>query len=69
MVRMLLVFGLLLFPSIASAHPGEVDAMGCHHGPDGYHCHRGPLAGQTFKTKDDAVKALAAIKQAPPKPQ
>jgi len=61
MVRALMVFCLLSLPAIAS--PGEVDAMGCHRDMQvkDYHCHRGPLAGQSFKNKDEAVKALNAV--------
>jgi hypothetical protein len=32
----------------AYPHGGGLDAYGCHHNrrAGGYHCHRGPLAGQ-----------------------
>lgn len=61
MVRALLV--LVLFSVPAAASPGEVDPMGCHRDMQlkDYHCHRGPLAGQSFKTKEEAVKALNAV--------
>jgi len=48
---------LLLLPVLyipASAHGGGLDAHGCHHDRKrgGYHCHRGPFAGQAFASKD-----------------
>ena len=47
------------------AHPGGRDSYGCHndrkHG--GYHCHAGPLAGQSFASKSEM---LAASKGATP---
>jgi hypothetical protein len=57
----LLVFWLLAVPA-ATVHPhgGGMDALGCHndrkHG--GYHCHKGPLAGQAFASKAEAQRAL-----------
>jgi hypothetical protein len=49
-----------LAPVEASAHGGGLDQLGCHHDRrrGGYHCHRGPLAGRSFATKDDALRAL-----------
>ena len=44
----------------ALAHGGGLDGYGCHndrvHG--GYHCHRGPLAGQSFRSQSDMLDAL-----------
>ncbi|MFO1127733.1 MAG: YHYH domain-containing protein [Rhodospirillales bacterium] len=44
----------------ADSHPGGFDANGCHndrvHG--GYHCHSGPLAGQSFDSPAEAQRAL-----------
>ena len=41
------------------AHPGGRDSYGCHndrkHG--GYHCHVGPLAGQSFPSQADMLAA------------
>ena len=57
----LLVIWLLALPA-ATVHPhgGGMDALGCHndrkHG--GYHCHKGPLAGQAFASKAEAQRAL-----------
>jgi len=44
----------------AHAHGGGLDGLGCHHNrkAGGYHCHRGPLAGQHFSSKDEAVRAM-----------
>lgn len=54
-------FLLSLFPSVGATHGGGLDAYGCHHNrkAGGYHCHRGPLAGQSFASKDAMLKALA----------
>jgi hypothetical protein len=57
----LLVFWLLAVPAATvHPHPGGMDASGCHtdrkHG--GYHCHKGPLAGQAFASKAEAQRAL-----------
>lgn len=56
--------GLLLasfvLPLGAWAHGGGLDSLGCHHNrkAGGYHCHRGPLAGQYFSSKAEAQRAL-----------
>jgi len=59
-IAILVLVGL---PLAASAHGGGLDALGCHHNrkQGGYHCHRGPLAGQYFGSKAEAQKALAAL--------
>ena len=45
---------------IAVAHSGIVDGYGCHRGRDkvSYHCHQGPFAGRTFKSKEDFLREL-----------
>ncbi len=45
----------------AMAHGGGLDDQGCHHNrkQGGYHCHRGPLAGQAFANRRAAGAALA----------
>jgi len=50
-------FGL---SGIALAHSGIVDSYGCHRGRDkvSYHCHQGPFAGRTFKSKEDFLREL-----------
>lgn len=52
----------------AFAHSGGRDAYGCHHDRKhgGYHCHAGPLAGQSFTSQ---AEMLAVLKGSPPKPQ
>ena len=52
-----LLAACLAVPTLASAHGGGLDAYGCHHNRKvgGYHCHRGPLAGQSFASKDEAL--------------
>lgn len=44
----------------ASAHGGGIDGYGGHHNrkQGGYHFHRGPLAGQNFSSKEEAIAAL-----------
>jgi hypothetical protein len=58
-----LASGALLWalPIPAPGHGGGLDAYGCHHNrkAGGYHCHRGPLAGQVFVSKDAMLKELA----------
>lgn len=52
-----ILFGL---SGAAAAHSGIVDGYGCHRGPDkvSYHCHQGPFAGRTFKSKEDFLREL-----------
>lgn len=53
------------------AHGGGLDGLGCHHNRKlgGYHCHRGPLAGQSFGSKSEAIRALEGSRpQATPAP-
>jgi hypothetical protein len=58
----LLVSLLLAIP--AYPHGGGLDAYGCHHNRKlgGYHCHRGPLAGQSFDSKEEMLKKLSTQK-------
>jgi hypothetical protein len=41
---------------------GGLDVYGCHNNrrAGGYHCHRGPLAGQSFSSKEEMLKKLSA---------
>ncbi len=50
------LLALLLVP----LHGGGLDELGCHADKkkNEYHCHRGALAGKTFKTKGEALAAL-----------
>jgi len=54
----------LLFSSAALGHGGGLDSMGCHHNREQgvYHCHGGPLAGQSFHSKRAALDALKRSK-------
>jgi hypothetical protein len=51
--------------TIALAHPGGRDAYGGHNDrkSGGYHFHAGPLAGQSFGSKNEALAALRAREQ------
>lgn len=53
----------------AWAHGGGLDGYGCHHNRKvgGYHCHRGPLAGQHFESKNEMLKRLEAGEKSKPK--
>jgi hypothetical protein len=41
-----------------------LDTYGCRHNrkADGYHCHRGPLAGQSFASQNEMLKKLSPEK-------
>lgn len=56
---------LVALPASSFAHGGGLDSLGCHYDRKngGYHCHRGPLAGQSFSSKAEAEKALEKQKQ------
>lgn len=62
---------LLLTTPLAHSHSGGLDAYGCHHDRKrgGYHCHRGQLAGQSFKSKDEMLKQLKAAPRQGPETQ
>ena len=49
------------------AHSGGLDSNGCHHDRKhgGYHCHQGPLAGQSFASKQAMLDTLEAGHQPP----
>lgn len=63
--KLFLLVGLLLLACYAVAHPGGLDKYGCHWNrtvtPNNYHCHRGPLAGQSFANKDAMLAALVKL--------
>lgn len=52
--------------AVAHAHGGGQDTNGCHNDKKvgNYHCHTGPLAGQSFSSKAEAMKALDKAKPA-----
>lgn len=63
MARFVLTLLLASAPRLAVAHGGGLDSLGCHNDRKAgvYHCHRGPLAGQTFPNKAAALKALEEL--------
>jgi hypothetical protein len=72
-MRLLAVLGVLLL-GVADAppalsHGGPLDSQGCHFDnlAGGYHCHRGPLAGQYFKSPLGAIeqKSRSGVGAAP----
>ncbi|MEK6690995.1 MAG: thermonuclease family protein [Nitrospirota bacterium] len=62
-----LIILLLILPTSLFAHGGGLDSLGCHHDRKrgGYHCHRGPLAGQYFNSKQEALDALNLLREKP----
>jgi hypothetical protein len=60
---LLSIFGVPLAPMIAWPHGGGLDTHGCHDDRKrgGYHCHQGPLAGQSFSSQQDMLVALQDI--------
>ncbi len=58
---------LLMTPRPLHAHGGGLDGYGCHHDHKhgGYHCHQGPLAGQSFASQSEMLSALEASNQQP----
>lgn len=51
---------LMLGTPAARAHDGTLDSYGCHInlGHKIYHCHRGPLAGQQFDSREHMLHML-----------
>ena len=49
------------------AHGGGLDGHGCHHDRKNgsYHCHQGPLVGQSFASKQEMLTTLEALNQPP----
>ena len=60
-----IVFVAISVPQLVFSHSGGLDSLGCHHDRKrgGYHCHRGPLAGQSFSSKEEAERELQKQKQ------
>src|SRR2546425_2093142 len=60
---LLSVLGLPLAPLTAEPHGGGLDTYGCHndHKHGDYHCHKGPLAGQSYSSQQDMLVALQAL--------
>jgi len=53
-------FYLLLIPTMAYSHTGDIDQYGCHHDTkkNTYHCHYGVLAGKEFTSQSHMQRAL-----------
>jgi hypothetical protein len=67
-IAMLLsLFAVVLTAGPVLAHSGGLDSYGCHHNRKhgGYHCHRGPLAGQSYVSQQEMLNALEALNQVP----
>jgi hypothetical protein len=58
-----------LVPTQAEAHGGGLDGYGCHHNrkQGGYHCHRGPMAGQSFASQQEMLNAMKKGEEKTPK--
>ena len=65
---LMLIIAHMLGAAEALAHGGGLDAYGCHHDRTrgGYHCHRGPLAGQSFGDRAEMLRMLKG--QSAPEP-
>ena len=59
-LRRILFPALLLISTAAYAHSGGLDGQGGHNdrAAGTYHFHQGPLAGETFATKEQGTAAL-----------
>ena len=59
-LALLFVWLFLRLVSRAYSHGGGLDTYGCHNNRKvgGYHCHRGPLAGQSFQSKEEMLRQL-----------
>lgn len=57
-----IVLMLLMLPSLALAHGGGLDGYGGHNNrkQGGYHFHRGPLAGNHYASKSEALNARSS---------
>lgn len=62
------LLSLVLLPMALAAHGGRTDSLGCHHNRKlgGYHCHSGQLAGRSFNSKAEVLKALSGSKASQP---
>jgi hypothetical protein len=52
--------GIISLPAFVFAHPGGLDANGCHHNTvtGMYECHKGAHEGRVFASKQDMEKGL-----------
>ena len=62
---LLLLSAVVLIANPVFAHSGGLDAYGCHHDRKngGYHCHQGPLAGNSYVSQPEMLGALEALNQ------
>lgn len=66
LVAVFIFISLMLFNlDFAFAHGGGLDTYGCHHNrkQGGYHCHRGPFAGESFSSKEEMLMKLEESKK------
>jgi hypothetical protein len=71
MIAQIALVGLLSLSTVmltmgpVYAHSGGLDGHGCHHDRKngGYRCHQGPLAGQSFASKNEMLAVLEAKSQ------
>jgi hypothetical protein len=61
-LALLFVWFVLGIASPAYPHGGGLDSYGCHYNrkAGGYHCHRGPFAGQSFQSKEEMLRQSGA---------
>ena len=59
----LAITAVFLLSNDAYSHPGGQDSYGCHNesATGTYHCHSGPLEGQSFASKDAMLAAVGDI--------
>lgn len=59
-MRSALAYLLVVAATAAFAHGGGLDSNGCHNDRKngGYHCHRGPMAGNAFSSKQEMLGAM-----------
>jgi len=57
----------MLFSSVALGHSGRTDSIGGHNNTQegNYHFHSGPLAGEIFDSKEEALRALESGTSSP----
>ena len=63
----ILLITTILVSLSAFAHGGGLDDLGCNYNrmAGGYHCHRGPLAGRQFGSKQEAQRASQSAPSSP----
>jgi hypothetical protein len=72
LLALLWFLGLVfLTPGIADSHGGLVDGYGCHRDPKqgNYHCHQGPYAGKSFRSREEFLRQLRRPQSNLPQPK